>query len=221
MNTLLGVIVQLKSLCDGNDTDSDLAVLRDNIAPDLRKIYDAQETGSASLRKNFSSFMKSSNSLDEIPDLASVEAFLDKEGISCAEHTIAYAFLLFAAIKKNEKAVLKPSILKCIETLVHQGKHWHFSVGAEFSKVFCKIRFSLLMFLVCYVVQKYANALFAESQYERALPTLKTAIEKIRTNRKMLLTALHPLLALACLKTRNYDFAADIAKSILCIIWTL
>jgi hypothetical protein len=75
--------------------------------------------------------------------------------------------------------------------------------------------------VVCRVVQQYATSLIGDKQYDRACHVLKMAIEKIRMTRAMLLTGLHPLFALCCLKTRNYALAANIIDDMPCEIDSL
>ncbi len=124
------VLVQLKSLCEsGGDRPEDLTTLTD-IANEMRKLFeqDQPNEGTASNFIQRKVLMKGG----DLPDISAVEGFLDKEGISCSEHTLAYAFVMYAAIMKNEKTSLKQSLLKNIEALVEQAKYWHIMVGSEF-----------------------------------------------------------------------------------------
>jgi COP9 signalosome complex subunit 3 len=78
--------------------------------------------------------------------------------------------------------------------------------------------FSFLFSSVLGIVKRYARVLIAERNFDRAVPLLRIAIEKVQTQRNLILTSLHAPFALACLKTQKYAFAENIVMNLPCEI---
>eukprot|EP00475_Leptophrys_vorax_P013126 TRINITY_DN19496_c0_g1_i1.p1 TRINITY_DN19496_c0_g1~~TRINITY_DN19496_c0_g1_i1.p1 ORF type:complete len:468 (+),score=142.42 TRINITY_DN19496_c0_g1_i1:48-1406(+) len=126
-------------------------------------------------------------------------------------HTIGYLFLLNHVMSTEPQFDVAEQALNTvprqfwvrIERLIELGKRWHIAYAPD---------------QFVNIVVKYIKVLLADRNFEKALPLLRVAIDKIQVHKKLLLTSLHSLFALVCLKTQNYSFAEPIIMSIPCEI---